>query len=46
MVRFDMSDSRARTAIMRLLGGSDGKIYGALTEAVSEKPTVWCFWMI
>jgi len=38
MVRFDMSEFQGEDSIMRLLGGSDGKIYGALTEAVSEKP--------
>ncbi len=38
MVRFDMSEFQGEDSILRLLGGSDGKIFGALTEAVSEKP--------
>jgi ATP-dependent Clp protease ATP-binding subunit ClpC len=38
MIRFDMSEYQSVGSIERLLGGSDGKIYGALTEAVSEKP--------
>lgn len=38
MIRFDMSEYQSTGSIERLLGGSDGKIYGALTEAVSEKP--------
>lgn len=38
MVRFDMSEYQSSDSTSRLIGGSDGKIYGSLTESVLEKP--------
>jgi ATP-dependent Clp protease ATP-binding subunit ClpC len=38
MVRFDMSEYQSSDSTVRLIGGSDGKIYGSLTESVLEKP--------
>jgi len=38
MVRFDMSEYQSPNSTIRLIGGSDGKIYGSLTESVLEKP--------
>ncbi|MFA6650635.1 MAG: ATP-dependent Clp protease ATP-binding subunit [Candidatus Paceibacterota bacterium] len=38
MVRIDMSEYQDTGSVSRLIGSSGGKIYGALTESVSEKP--------
>ncbi|MFA5052653.1 MAG: ATP-dependent Clp protease ATP-binding subunit [Parcubacteria group bacterium] len=38
MIRFDMSEYQGAESVERLIGGNDGKTYGSLTEAVSEKP--------
>ncbi|MFA4999265.1 MAG: ATP-dependent Clp protease ATP-binding subunit [Parcubacteria group bacterium] len=38
MIRFDMSEYQETDSVTRLIGASDGKIFGVLTEAVSEKP--------
>lgn len=38
MVRLDMSEYQDIESVSKLTGSSDGRIYGALTEAVSDKP--------
>ena len=38
MARLDMSEYQDKTSFFRLIGSPDGKVVGALTEAVLEKP--------
>ncbi|KKQ21869.1 MAG: ATPase AAA-2 domain protein [Candidatus Wolfebacteria bacterium GW2011_GWC1_37_10] len=38
MVRFDMSEYQTKESINRFIGSTDGKISGALTEAIIQKP--------
>jgi len=38
MIRLDMSEYQDVESVARLIGSSDGRIYGVLTEAVSDKP--------
>ncbi len=38
MARFDMSEYQDKESIYRLIGSTDGKISGALTDAVRERP--------
>ncbi len=38
MIRFDMSEYQNKQSIARFIGSPDGKIAGALTEAVIQKP--------
>ncbi len=38
MIRFDMSEYQNKESISRFIGSADGKIAGALTEAVIQKP--------
>lgn len=38
MIRLDMSEFQDKQSFFRLIGSPDGKIIGALTEAVSAKP--------
>lgn len=38
MIRFDMSEYQDKQSIARFIGSSDGKIAGALTESVIQKP--------
>lgn len=38
MVRFDMSEYQSKENVSRFIGSADGKIAGALTEAVIQKP--------
>lgn len=38
MIRFDMSEYQDKQSIARFIGSPDGKIAGALTEAVIQKP--------
>jgi ATP-dependent Clp protease ATP-binding subunit ClpC len=38
MVRFDMSEYQQKESIVRFIGSSDGRIAGALTEAIIQKP--------
>jgi ATP-dependent Clp protease ATP-binding subunit ClpC len=38
MIRFDMSEYQDKQSFYRFIGSPDGKISGALTEAVTQKP--------
>ena len=38
MVRFDMSEYQQKESLSRFIGSSDGKMAGALTEAIIQKP--------
>ena len=38
MIRFDMTEYQDKQSFYRFIGSQDGKIFGALTEAVSKKP--------
>ncbi|TSC82849.1 MAG: ATP-dependent Clp protease ATP-binding subunit ClpC [Parcubacteria group bacterium Gr01-1014_20] len=38
MVRFDMSEYQDKQSFYRFIGSPDGKISGALTEAITQKP--------
>lgn len=38
MVRFDMSEYQQKESISRFIGSADGKIAGALTEAIIQRP--------
>lgn len=38
MVRFDMSEYQDKQSFYRFIGSPDGKIFGALTEAITQKP--------
>ncbi len=38
MVRFDMSEYQDKQSIFRFIGSPDGKITGALTESIIQKP--------
>ena len=38
MVRFDMSEYQEKDSVSRLIGSSDGRIAGALTEGIIQRP--------